>query len=109
MKVFEIFKKKVAQATTTTATTVVTAVDRVAVDDVIQGILDDGLEIPLAVISISDQDFFTVGCVSYSTRPTSCLDSLTVITLEDDNGALYHLNGWAFLQWTRPCKDGVWA
>ena len=93
---------------TPTPATVVTPVNHVSVDDVVKGILDDGSTTQVRVVCISEQDPFGIGGVAYATMRTRAIVSITVFTLEDSNG-LYHVGGEQFLQWTRPCQNGVWA
>ena len=87
----------------------VNAVNHVSVDEVVKGILDDGSTTNLLVICITEQDPFGIGGVAYATMRTRAIISHTVFTLEDSDKKLYHLNGEQFLQWTRPCQNGVWA
>ena len=93
----------------TPAPVTVNAVKQVSVDDLIKGILDDGTCVSLVVICISEQDPFGIGCVCYATMRTKAIISHTVFTLEDGMGSLFHVGGEQFLQWTRPCQNGVWA
>ena len=94
---------------TPTPVTPVNAVNHVSVDDLIKVILDDGSNTQVRVVCITEQDWFSIGGVAYATMPTKAIIRDTVFTLEDENGSLYHLSGGQFLQWTRPCQNGVWA
>ena len=95
--------------TRTPAPVPVTPQPLVSVDDLIKGILDDGSTTNLRVICISEQDPFAIGGVAYATMRTRAIVSITVFTLEDGMGSLFHITGEQFLQWTRPCQNGVWA
>ena len=87
----------------------VNPVNHVSVDDVVKGILDDGSTTQVRVVCISEQDQFAIGGVAYATMPTRAIISHTVFTLEDGMGSLFHITGEQFLQWTRPCQNGVWT
>ena len=101
-----LFKRSNPQ---TPAPVTVNAVKQVSVDDLIKGILDDGSNTQVRVVCITEQDWFSIGGVAYATMPTRAIISHTVFTLEDGMGSLFHITGEQFLQWTRPCQNGVWA
>ena len=103
-----LFKRSNPQTPATPTPTPVNSVNHVSVDEVVKGILDDGSTCDLLVICITEQDPFGIGGVAYATMRTRAIISQTVFTLEDSNG-LYHVGGEQFLQWTRPCQNGVWA
>ena len=106
---FEFLFNHFNRKATPTPATVVTPVNHVSVDDVVKGILDDGSTTQVRVVCITEQDWFSIGGVAYATMPTKAIIRDTVFTLEDSNGNLYHVGGEQFLQWTRPCQNGVWA
>ena len=110
MKASTMFEFLFRKATPTpTPATVVTPVNHVSVDEVVKGILDDGSTINMRVICISEQDPFGIGGVAYASMRTKAIIGDTIFTLEDGMGSLFHITGEQFLQWTRPCQNGVWA
>ena len=109
MKASTMFEFLFKRSNPQTPATPVTPQPLVSVDDLIKGILDDGSTTNLLVVCISEQDPFAIGGVAYASMRTKAIIDQTIFTLEDGMGSLFHITGEQFLQWTRPCQNGVWA